>query len=347
MNSSDITRRAVFGAGAAIAGGSLLGGHAFAEGTAPTSPVALNVMDIAGDLALTQHIFEDYAKAKPNWVSRISFSKAPMPELPAKLKAQQNAGHVDIDIVVTGFDGITPGVELGLWVQLLPNHASSLPNLDEILLPGARRIQALTQGQAVVHAYSPYGMVIEYMPDRVKTPPKIAQEMMDWATQNPNRFIYSRPANSGPARALLTGLPYILGDSNPTDPVKGWSKTWNYLKALGEYVEYYPSGAAGTYKEFGEGSRDMMPSHHRLGHQSPRARHRAEGSQDLHARRLPLGERRALHRHPEGRRTGEDSGHSRPDRQQPPGAAIVPGSHRRGFPNLGRERRRSKALRGK
>ena len=260
MSSSDVTRRAVFGAGAAVAGSSLLGGKAFAQGSVPASPVTLNVMDIAGDLALTQHIFEDYAKAKPNMVSRISFSKAPMPELPAKLKAQQNAGRVDIDIVVMGYDGVTPGIEQGLWIPLLPTYAASLPNLDEILLPGAKRIQAMTQGQAVVHAYSPYGMVIEYMPDKVKTPPKTAQDMMDWAKQNPNRFIYSRPANSGPARALMTGLPFILGDSNPIDPVKGWAKTWEYLKALGQYVEYYPSGTAGTYKEFGEGTRDMMPS---------------------------------------------------------------------------------------
>ena len=30
------------------------------------------------------------------------------------------------------------------------------------------------------------------------------------------------------------GLPYILGDSDPRDPLKGWDKTWAYLKALGD-----------------------------------------------------------------------------------------------------------------
>ena len=56
------------------------------------------------------------------------------------------------------------------------------------------------------------------------------------------------------------GLPYILGDSDPRDPVKGWDKTWAYLKALGENIEYYPSGTGVTMKELGEGARDMIAS---------------------------------------------------------------------------------------
>jgi putative spermidine/putrescine transport system substrate-binding protein len=56
------------------------------------------------------------------------------------------------------------------------------------------------------------------------------------------------------------GLPYILGDSDPMDPVKGWDKTWAYLKELGENIEYYPTGTGPTMKELGEGTRDMIAS---------------------------------------------------------------------------------------
>jgi putative spermidine/putrescine transport system substrate-binding protein len=52
-------------------------------------------------------------------------------------------------------------------------------------------------------------------------------------------------------------MPYILGDSNPKDPVNGWTKTWAYLKELGENIEYYPAGTGAVMKELGEGSRDM------------------------------------------------------------------------------------------
>jgi putative spermidine/putrescine transport system substrate-binding protein len=257
MIGSRITRRTLVGG---LASGAALGGRASGQPALPKSPVALTVMDIAGDLALTQRIFENYVKAKPHLVSRFVFTKAPMPELPGKLKAQQAAGKMDIDIVVGGYDGLTAGVDQGLWSELLPKYGSVLPDLDAILLPGARRIQQQTQGQGICIAYSPYGTLLEYMPDRVKRVPRNAAELMAWCRENKDRFMYSRPANSGPGRALMTGLPYLLGDADPTEPVKGWAKTWEFLKAIGEHIEYYPSGTAATYKEFGEGSRDMIPT---------------------------------------------------------------------------------------
>jgi putative spermidine/putrescine transport system substrate-binding protein len=53
------------------------------------------------------------------------------------------------------------------------------------------------------------------------------------------------------------GLPYLLGDKDPKDPIAGWDKTWAFLKELDGCIEYYPSGTTATMKEFGEGSRDM------------------------------------------------------------------------------------------
>ena len=260
MKTSIISRRGFSGGIAALTGSAALGGRSFAQPALPKSPVTLTVIDIAGDLSLTQKIFENYVKAKPNLVSRFVFTRAPMPELPSKLKAQQAAGKVDIDIVVGGYDGLTAGVEEKLWIPLLPTYAAVLPNLQEILLPGAWRIQQAAQGQGIVTAYSPYGLLMEYMPNKVKTVPRNAAELLAWSRENKNRFIYTRPANSGPGRALMTGLPYLLGDNDPKDPVNGWTKTWEYLKALGENIEYYPSNTAATIKEFGEGSRDMMPT---------------------------------------------------------------------------------------
>ena len=50
------------------------------------------------------------------------------------------------------------------------------------------------------------------------------------------------------------GLPYLLGDKNPKDPVNGWDKTWAYLKELNGCIEYYPTGTGAVMKELGEGS---------------------------------------------------------------------------------------------
>ncbi len=53
------------------------------------------------------------------------------------------------------------------------------------------------------------------------------------------------------------GLPYLLGDKDPKDPIAGWDKTWAYLKELNSCIEYYPTGTGAVMKELGEGSRDM------------------------------------------------------------------------------------------
>ena len=223
----------------------------------PSAPVALNVVDVAGQLQLTQAAMEAFAKANPKMISGIAFAQAPAPELPGKLKAQQAAGRVDIDLVLTGTDALSAGIDQNQWVPLVADYGTVLPNLQEIYLPGAWKMQALAQNQAVCVVFCPAGPIIEYMPDAVKVPPKTAQELLDWSRAHPKRFLYARPANSGPGRTFLQGLPYILGDKDPMDPDKGWDNTWTYLRELGKYIEYYPSGTGALMKELGEGSRSM------------------------------------------------------------------------------------------
>ncbi|MBN8896896.1 MAG: extracellular solute-binding protein, partial [Rhodospirillales bacterium] len=143
-------------------------------------------------------------------------------------------------------------------IPVASEYAGALPDLKSIYQPGALKMQGLAMDQAVCVVYCPAGPLLEYMPDAVKTPPKTAQELLDWAKAHPKRFLYARPANSGPGRTWLQGLPYLLKDSDPKDPKDGWSKTWDYLVELGKYIEYYPTGTGATMKELGEGSRDMI-----------------------------------------------------------------------------------------
>jgi len=42
----------------------------------PKSPVTINVVDVAGDLALTQDAFDLHAKRHPNVVAKFNFTKA-------------------------------------------------------------------------------------------------------------------------------------------------------------------------------------------------------------------------------------------------------------------------------
>ena len=255
------TRRQVVGGGvAALAGLPMLGSTgAFAQGLPlPKSPVALNIIDVGGALALLQKPLENYRDAKKNLISRMTFVKAPAPELPGKIKAMQEANRVDIDLVIGGLDALAAGIEQNLWVKLFPDHAASLPDPEKILMPASLDMHKLGAGQGMCVVYYPSGPLLEYMPDRVKQVPTTTQELLDWAKQNPNRFLYARPANSGPGRTWIMGLPYLLGDKDPKDPANGWDKTWAYLKEIGQYIEYYPTGTGATMKEFGDGSRDII-----------------------------------------------------------------------------------------
>jgi putative spermidine/putrescine transport system substrate-binding protein len=252
------TRRSVV---AGLAGSVAFNVRAFADSPPlPSSPVSLNIVDVAGNLALTQKAIEAYRAKNPKLVSKITFTKAPAPELPGKIKAQQDAGRVDIDGVLTGIDALSAGVDQKLWIPTVTENADKLPKLDDIYQPGARAMQGLAANQGVCIVFCPAGPVMEYMPDKVKQVPATAEELLAWAKANPNRFMYARPANSGPGRVFMMGLPYILGDKDPKDPKDGWDKTWAYLKELGQNVEYYPGGTGAVMKELGEGSRDMVPS---------------------------------------------------------------------------------------
>jgi putative spermidine/putrescine transport system substrate-binding protein len=211
----------------------------------------------AGDLALTQGAIEAYQAKHPELVSKVTFSKAPAPELPAKLKAMQAAGRTDIDLVLTGVGALSAGVDQGLWVKVLPDYAAKFPNVLDNYLPAARKMNDLAQNQALVVTFMPAGPLLEYNPAKVKQVPTTPQELLAWCKANPNRFGYARPANSGPGFTFIMGLPYILGDKDPRDPAKGWDKTWAYLKELDSCIEYYTTGTAAIMKELGEGSRDM------------------------------------------------------------------------------------------
>lgn len=252
------TRRRAISVVAALAGlalaGSALVGHAQ---TLPTSPVVINVVDAAGNLALTQGAFEAYQAANPKLVSKFTFTKAPAPEVPAKVRAMQGAGRSDIDMIIVGTDALAAGLEMNLWTKLFPDFSAKFPGLKDNYLPNASKMNDLAKDHGLAIVFMPAGPLVEFNPDKVKTPPTTPAELLTWCKANPNKLIYARPANSGPGRTFLMGLPYLLGDKDPLDPMKGWDKTWAYLKELNSCIEYYPTGTGAVMKELGEGSRDM------------------------------------------------------------------------------------------
>ncbi|WP_329475675.1 extracellular solute-binding protein [Kribbella sp. NBC_01484] len=221
--------------------------------------MTLNILDVAGNLQLTQPMIDDFVQQHHDVISKVTYSKAPAPELSGKIKAQQNANRVDIDLVLTGTDGLAAGQEQGLWIDLLSKYAGRIPGMKDYL-PPAQKMQELAGNSGVTVTYYPSGPLLEYLPAKVPAPPRSADELLAYAKANKGKVMYARPANSGPGRTFLMGLPYILGDKDPKDPVNGWDKTWAYLKELNQYVDFYPSGTADTMKALANGSANVIAS---------------------------------------------------------------------------------------
>ncbi len=224
----------------------------------PSAPVELNILDVAGNLQLTQGMIDEFVAEHPDVVSKVNYTKATAPEMPGKLQAEQRGGSSQTHLVLTGTDGLASVIEQELVLKLLPDFESRFPDLEENYLPAAADMQELAQGQGITVTFYPSGPLLEYDPNVVKDPPTSTDELLAWAKANPGKFQYAQPANSGPGRTFLMGLPYLLGDEDPKDPVNGWDKTWAYLAELGKYVDYYPTGTTDTMKNLANGTVNMV-----------------------------------------------------------------------------------------
>ena len=70
-----------------------------------------------------------------------------------------------------------------------------------------------------------------------------------------NRLIYAR-GQLGPGNTFPLGLPYILGDKDPKDPVNGWEDL-GVFEGAQQLHRVLPDGHRRDDEELGEGSRDM------------------------------------------------------------------------------------------
>ena len=224
----------------------------------PSAPVELNILDVAGNLQLTQGMIDEFVAENPDIVSKVNYTKATAPEMPGKLLAEQRGGTSQTHLVLTGTDGLASVIEQELALELLPAYESRFPNLEKNYLPAAADMHKLAQGQGITITFYPSGPLLEYDPAKVSDLPKTADDLLAWAKAHPGKFQYAQPANSGPGRTFLMGLPYILGDKDPKDPVNGWAKTWKYLAELGKYVDYYPTGTTDTMKNLANGSAELI-----------------------------------------------------------------------------------------
>jgi len=230
-------------------------------GGSGSHPIVLQVVDAGGYSAQLKPMLQAYQKAHPDKVSKVVYPpRIQAPQLPGKLKAEEDAGNIQDTLVISGYDGVASSTQQGLVDQLIPAQSAKFPNLDDNYLPAAKAYNDLANGYALVFAYTPSGPIFEYDPAKVPTPPTTIDELRAWIKAHPHQFLYARPANSGPGRTMLMGLPYLLGDKDPKDPTNGWDKTWAFLKDIGSTIDSYPTRTGDTMTALGTGQVSMIAS---------------------------------------------------------------------------------------
>ena len=225
----------------------------------PSAPVTLNILDVAGNQKLTGVMVDAFVKAHPEIISAVTWESAGAPDLVGTIKPQVDSKKLSIDLVMTGTDGLSAGIAQKLWVPIAKDYADKLSNMKNYIEPAAK-MQDLAGDFGVVTTYYPSGPLIQYDPAVVKDVPTTPEALLAWAKANPGKFGYARPANSGPGRTFLMGLPYMLGDKDPKDPVNGWAKTWAFLKDLGTTITSYPTGTGQVISNMADGTWAMIPT---------------------------------------------------------------------------------------
>lgn len=229
----------------------------------PGKPISLTVLDGGGDLkGGGKAAIDAFVKANPDLVKGVTYQTAAATDVAGKIKAQQSGGSVDISLLLGGPDVLGSAEKLNLLMQQIPVDSSSLPDLSTIQDQPRSAFQKSSGGYGLLINYDENGPFLDYNSSGAPAAqlPTTPDALLVWAKAHKGKFSYAQPANSGSGRAFIQALPYMLGDSDPADPVGGWTKTWGYLRELGKYIDSYPASSTLLAQQFGAGQLDVIPT---------------------------------------------------------------------------------------
>lgn len=184
---------------------------------------------------------------------KVEYARGNPQEVINKIKTAGKNNN--IDIVSTGVDGLNIGVQEGIWEQLNPAYSEEI-RYDE-LTEIAKSYTDANDGYGAIMNTDPGGPILVYNKDTVSNPPKNFEELKDWIKENPNKFSYAAVPNSGPSRGFFFGLAQSLGEDFSSG--EDLTKTFDYLKEIDPYIDYYPSKSGDVFELLFEGSIDIAP----------------------------------------------------------------------------------------
>ncbi|UPY38603.1 hypothetical protein [Sediminicoccus sp. KRV36] len=220
-------------------------------------PLALRVVVAGESLPRMAPLVAGFAAAKPELIRQVDILRAEPAWIGGPFAEVVRAGQPIADAVLTDTAGLVIGATRELW-QPLPAPLRRVGG--PLGSRSAELLAPLAQDIAVVVAAAPGGPLLLHRSAALPNPPRTAPNLLEYARQNPGRFLYPRPAQSLLGLQFISALPYLLGDMDPGDPQKGWEHTWGFLAELGRHVPYYPTSATAALEEMAEEGCDMLPA---------------------------------------------------------------------------------------
>jgi putative spermidine/putrescine transport system substrate-binding protein len=244
-----LPRRGLLGAGGALLAAPALG-------QTPAVP-PLVVMEVTG-AGLMLPLLHDFAAAHPGLVGGVALEQIDVDDITNGLGDAVAAGNSGVDLVFAGEAGIVAGIQADAWQPAADWALGGLPPLDALVTPAAMELWRGFEGRALPILAGPNGPLLGWRSGGPARAPRTPAELLDWARQNPGRFLYGRPPLVTSSRLFLRALPLLLGDSDPMRPATGWERSWAYLAELDRHIDYYPTSMVAAAEEFADDGCDML-----------------------------------------------------------------------------------------
>lgn len=216
-------------------------------------PKTITIYTVAGGDEYYNDILIPMFEEKMEGKYKVEYGRGTPQEIISKIKAQGANGN--IDLVISGLDGLPMGIEEDLWEQMVPEYNEEVHEAEwnEI----AKAYIDTFEGYGVPVTTGSGGPILAYNEDTVPNPPTTYEELKTWIGENPGRFTYPTVPSSGPARGFFLGLAQSVGeDFNNPDSL---DKTWTYLEEIGESIDNYPTKTSDTFTALYDGSVDIIP----------------------------------------------------------------------------------------
>ena len=229
----------------------------------PSSAVTLNILDVAGNLQLTQG---DDRRLRQGQHPDIDLQGHLLQGDRARARRRRSRrsrtpDRVDIDLVLTGTDGLAAGIEQDLWPTCSPTTRPPARH-DDYLPPRRRRCRSSPAGPRRHRHLLPVRPAAR-VPARPRSPspPTTAEELLAWAKANPGKFQYARPAQLRPRPHVPDGPALPARRQGPEGPGQRLGQDLGLPEgARTSTSSYYPSGTTETMKNLANGSRDIIAS---------------------------------------------------------------------------------------